>query len=52
MVPSGAHVELHWSLLEAVPGNAYVIAALILATFGLVRVFGRRPERVLEAPRA
>jgi alpha-1,2-mannosyltransferase len=52
VVPSGAHVELHWSLLEAVPGNAYVIAALMLAVFVLVRIFARRPERVLEAPGA
>ena len=52
VVPSGAHVELHWSLLEALPGNAYVLAALLLAGFGLVRVFRRRPTHVLEAPRA
>ncbi|MFL6140361.1 MAG: glycosyltransferase 87 family protein [Labedaea sp.] len=38
VVPSGAHVELHWSLLEALPGNAYVLAALSLAVFVLVRL--------------
>src|SRR5262249_16085654 len=43
VVPSGAHVELHWSLLQAVPGNAYVLAALILALFALVRLAGRQP---------
>lgn len=52
VVPSGAHVELHWSLLEALPGNAYVLAALLLAAFVLVRMFRRRPTHVLEAPRA
>jgi alpha-1,2-mannosyltransferase len=49
VIPSGAHVELHWSVVEAVPGNAYVLAALMLATFVLFRVFGRRPGRVLPA---
>jgi alpha-1,2-mannosyltransferase len=44
VVPSGAHVELHWSLLQAVPGNAYVLAALLLALFALVRLAGRQPE--------
>jgi alpha-1,2-mannosyltransferase len=38
VVPSGAHVELHWSLVEAVPGNAYVLAALALAAYVLVRL--------------
>ena len=37
-------VQLHWSLLQAVPGNAYVLAALILALFALVRLAGRQPE--------
>jgi alpha-1,2-mannosyltransferase len=52
VVPSGAHVELQWSVVEAVPGNAYVIAALMLAAFVLVRMFRRRPSAVLDAPRA
>lgn len=52
VVPSGAHVELHWSLIQALPGNAYVLAALLLAVFVLVRMFRRRPSPVLEAPRA
>jgi alpha-1,2-mannosyltransferase len=52
VVPSGAHVELHWSLLQALPGNAYVLAALLLAGFVLVRMFRRRPVPLLEAPRA
>jgi alpha-1,2-mannosyltransferase len=38
VVPSGAHVELHWSVVEAVPGNAYVLAALALATFAVIRL--------------
>lgn len=49
VVPSGAHVELRWSLAEAVPGNAYVLAALVLAAFALVRLFGRRRARALPA---
>jgi len=52
VVPSGAHVELHWSLLQALPGNAYVLAALLLAGYGLVRMFRRPSASVLEAPRA
>ncbi|HEV2783132.1 MAG TPA: glycosyltransferase 87 family protein [Actinophytocola sp.] len=39
VVPSGAHVELHWSVLEAVPGNAYVLAALALASFAVMRLW-------------
>jgi alpha-1,2-mannosyltransferase len=38
VIPSGAHVELHWSLLEALSGNAYVLAALTLAAFVLLRM--------------
>jgi alpha-1,2-mannosyltransferase len=45
VVPSGAHVELRWSLLQAVPGNAYVLAAMLLAVFAVVRVL-RRSARV------
>jgi alpha-1,2-mannosyltransferase len=52
VVPSGAYVELHWSLLQALPGNAYVLAALLLAGFVLVRMFRGRPRAVLDAPRA
>jgi hypothetical protein len=33
-------------------GEWAVLAALLLAGFGLVRVFRRRPTHVLEAPRA
>lgn len=38
VVRSGAHAELQWSLLEALPGNAYVLTALALAGFVLVRL--------------
>jgi hypothetical protein len=38
VVPSGAHMEPHWSVVQAVPGNAYVLAALALAAFALMRM--------------
>ncbi|HEV8561935.1 MAG TPA: glycosyltransferase 87 family protein [Actinophytocola sp.] len=38
VVRSGAHVELQWSVLEALPGNAYVLAVLCLAAFVLLRM--------------
>jgi alpha-1,2-mannosyltransferase len=38
VVPSGAHVELHWSVLEAVSGNAYVLGALALAVLAVSRM--------------
>jgi alpha-1,2-mannosyltransferase len=38
VVPSGAYLELRWSMVQAVPGNAYVLAALALATFAVIRL--------------
>lgn len=49
VVPGSAGAELRWSPLEAVPGNAYVLGALCLAGFVLVRMARMaRPPKLVE----